>query len=244
MDSLRFPGKVLWKFHNMPMIEHVYRRACMALSPKDIYITSGDVDILSHMESIGANVIKSNRFHGDGTSRAAEAAESLNYEYVIVLQADEILIDPEHLSQLVKSIINSSGIEFWNLVTYLNTEEELLDPNIVKCACDNNENILFIFRSNPFVSLNYKIFSKIMGTIAFERTSLLKISSSPEAPLQIENSTEQLKILENGYRIKAIHVNNGYPSINSRKDIESINMYIENDTRQIILIDKYIDARA
>jgi len=97
MDSQRFPKKVLWEFLGIPMIEHVYRRACLSLPSEHVFIASGDNEILTKMSSLSANVLRSSKEHLHGTSRVAEAVESLDYNHVIILQADELLIDPSHL---------------------------------------------------------------------------------------------------------------------------------------------------
>ena len=240
MDSVRFPGKVLWKFLDMPMIEHVYRRACIALDSKDVYITTSDAAIIRHMKSIGANLIISSQQHNDGTSRAAEAVGTLNYDFIVVLQADEILIDPDHLIQLIKEIKSKPEIKFWNLVSPLDSESELLDGNIVKCALNVNGDVMFIFRQNPFNSLNHKVFKKIMGTIAFERESLKSLVAFPDTTYQKVNSTEQLKILEYGNRLHGVIVDSSYPSINLISDISIVKKLSEENLSQIKILNQYV----
>jgi 3-deoxy-manno-octulosonate cytidylyltransferase (CMP-KDO synthetase) len=239
MESSRFPGKVLWKFLDMPMIEHVYRRACMALNSQHIYIASGDSEVLNYMKSIGANVTKSNRTHNDGTSRAAEAVEDLTYDYVVVLQADEILIDPNHLIELLNSIKSNPNTKFWNLVSHLNSELELNDHNIVKCALNIRSEVMFMFRQNPFTSVNPKIFNKVMGTIAFERKSLISLTNELDSLYQLANSTEQLKILEYGNTLLGVLISNGYPSVNSPSDIEVVRNFSHKDSSQVKILKNY-----
>jgi 3-deoxy-manno-octulosonate cytidylyltransferase (CMP-KDO synthetase) len=223
------------------MIEHVYKRASMALDPKHIFVTSGDSEILNYMNSVGANVIQSKLNHTDGTSRAAEAAKELIYESVIVLQADEILIDPEHIEQLLISIQKKSEYNYWNLITNLNSDTEVDDPNIVKCVLNIQEEIFFIFRKNPFISSNFKLFKKIMGTIAFTRDKLISLSDMSDSPLQIANSIEQLKIIEFGNTIAGIEVESTYPSINTQSDIQLVKNCIRDNFKQKILLGKYVD---
>lgn len=240
MKSLRFPNKVMWDFLGIPMIEHVYRRASMALDSQHIYITSGDSEILNYMQSVGANIIPSKLTHTDGTSRAAEAASALAYEYVIVLQADEILIDPNHLQQLRKSIQHNSEYNFWNLITNLNSNLEIEDQNIVKCTVNTQNEIFFIFRKNPFTSSNYLLLNKIMGTIAFKSDHLISLSHKPDSPLQLINSTEQLKILEYGYALYGVSVESSYPSINTKSDIYFVKEYIQHNESQKVILSNYV----
>ena len=239
MESSRFPGKVLWKFLDMPMIEHVYRRACMALNSQHIYIASGDSEVLSYMKSIGANVTKSTGTHNDGTSRAAEAAESLNYDYVVVLQADEILIDPMHIVELLNSIKINPNSKFWNLVSHLNSDLELRDSSIVKCALNIKNEIMFMFRQNPFTSMNTKIFNKVMGTIAFDRKSLISLANESDSLYQLANSIEQLKILDYGNTLIGVLISNSYPSVNLPSDIEVVKKFSQEDSSQLKILKNY-----
>lgn len=240
MGSLRFPNKVMWKFLELPMIAHVFKRASMALESKHIFVTSEDPEILDYMKSVGANVIKSKLNHADGTSRAAEAAGTLFYENVIVLQADEILIDPDHLKKLLIAIQSKSEYNFWNLITNLNTDSETDDSNIVKCTVNRQNEIFFIFRKNPFINSDYRLIKKIMGTIAFKRDHLISLSQKPDSSLQLMNSTEQLKILEYGNTICAVQVESNYPSINTESDIKLVEDFIKTSDRQKLLIGQYV----
>lgn len=240
IQSSRFPGKVLWKFLDRPMIEHVYRRACLAIDPQNIYVASGDPEILNHIKSIGGNVFLTHRQHNDGTSRAAEVAEILTNDFLIILQADEILIDPEHLREFANKIVLNPNTKFWNLITQLKSDSELDDTSIVKCALNDKNEILFMFRRNPFINSNYKTFFKVMGTMGYHRKSLLEICHLPDTPLQIANSTEQLKILEKGFCLNAFQVDDGYPSINVPGDIDEVSRYIKNHSKQNKIINEYV----
>ena len=240
LNSLRFPRKVLWSFYKIPMIEHVYKRACMALNQDNVYITSGDSEILNYMNSLGAKVLHSSLHNEDGTARAAEIAKNLTYDYIIILQADEILIDPEHLKLLIQDILENRDLNYWNLTADLSFENQIDEIDIVKCALDKNKNILFIFRRNPFLASNVNTFKKIMGTIAFERSSLISLSDLKDSSLQLANSTEQLKILEYGGKIKSVNVDYSYPSINTPSDIYLVRDFLKTCPRQMSILSKYV----
>jgi CMP-2-keto-3-deoxyoctulosonic acid synthetase len=80
-----------------------------------------------------------------------------------------------------------------------------------------------------------------MGTIIFERNSLFALTSSPDTPLQVANSTEQLKILELGYTLKAVNVESSYPSINIEDDIEIVQNFVKDNERQKIIMSEYVE---
>ncbi len=241
LDSQRFPRKVLWKLFDIPMIEHVYRRACLAMSSENIYIASGDREILSNMSSLTSNVSRSAKEHLHGMSRVAEAVESLDYSHTIILQADEILIDPNHLKALIEKIQNSQEGDCFNLITNIHDDLQLVDKNVVKCLVDKNLYINDLFRTN----IEYKsgeVVQKIMGTIALTKQSLLDLVKVPDSENQETLSIEQLKILENGYRLRGVFVDSSYPSINTTKEIQLVQDYIENSNRQKQILATYVKS--
>jgi 3-deoxy-manno-octulosonate cytidylyltransferase (CMP-KDO synthetase) len=243
LDSSRFPGKVMWKFRNMPMIEHVYQRTCLTFPAKHTYIASGDHEILNHMSSVGANVIISKKIHNNGTSRSAEAAFHLPYENIIIIQADEILLDPEHLLVLLNDMNNNIDNNFFNLVTSLGDSTELGDISIVKCIMEQDNAISFLFRKiEDFQEVSEKI-NKVMGVLAFRKESLLRLTKKPDSKLQKLTSIEQFKILENGFNLRGVPVSYGYPSINSPEDIDIVKESIEKSKIQKNILWKYENTK-
>jgi 3-deoxy-manno-octulosonate cytidylyltransferase (CMP-KDO synthetase) len=213
------------------MIEHVYRRACLAMPSEHIYIASGDREIHSVMSSLTSNVLESNKEHPHGMSRVAEAVESLNYSHVIILQADEILIDPKHLKELVRKIQNSQDFDCINLITNINDDLQLDDENIVKGLLDKDQNIIYLFRLNSKYKKKEFVY-KIMGTIALTKKSLMDLVKIPDSINQQRLSIEQLKIIENDFSLKSVFVDSSYPSINTIEDIQLVKNFIENSYRQ------------
>jgi 3-deoxy-manno-octulosonate cytidylyltransferase (CMP-KDO synthetase) len=243
LDSSRFPGKVMWKFRNMPMIEHVYRRTCLNFPAKHIYIASGDNEILNHMSASGANVMISKKIHNNGTSRSAEAAFNLPYENIIIIQADEILFDPEHLSILLNDINNNINYNFFNLVTSLGDSTEIDDINIVKCIMEQDNAITSLFRKiEDFQEVPGKL-NKVMGVLAFRKDFLLRLTKNPDSKLQKITSIEQFKILENGFTLRGVPVNYAYPSINSPEDIDIVKKIIDKSKIQKNILCEYENSK-
>jgi 3-deoxy-manno-octulosonate cytidylyltransferase (CMP-KDO synthetase) len=241
MDSKRFPGKVLWEFKGFPMIEHVYRRATLVIDPKNIFITSSDSIILNHMNKIGANTIRSNKSHLDGTSRCAEALNNLNYRFIIVLQADEILIDTDHIHTIRNEIIRNSTGKFWNLVSRLEIKSDLYNLNVVKSIVEPNGTINSIFREPPSNGVKYRDIYKIMGVIAYEKQSIIQLNKDlKSSPLGQENTIEQLKILSGSSPLHSVKVNYSYPSINTKADIELVENFIATNLRQQTILKHYV----
>ena len=203
MESRRFPKKVLWEFLGIPMIEHVYRRACLALPSEHVFIASGDNEILSKMSSLSANVLRSSKEHLHGTSRVAEAVESLDYNHVIILQADELLIDPSHIKALMEKIHKFQKINCFNLITSIDDNSQLADKNIVKCFVDSDLNITDLFRLEEENKKSRPVY-KIMGTIAMTKQSLIYLSKVQDSKNQEVLSIEQLKIIENDFSLTGV----------------------------------------
>jgi CMP-2-keto-3-deoxyoctulosonic acid synthetase len=230
---------VLWKFKDIPMIEHVYRRASFALSPEHIFITSGDSEILDHMRSAGSNIIASTKEHSNGMNRVSEAVEALHYDTVIVLQADEILIDPLHLKLLINSIdenVNQCG---HNLVTKIKNQNQLKDYNVVKCLLSGNHQVSDMFRENRAYLWSDDSVFKVMGTYSLTRQSILQLAKVPDSKKQSKLSIEQIKILENSCPLKGVIVDSGYPSINTIEEIAQVEEFIRSSSRQKQILSTY-----
>ena len=239
MDSQRFPKKVLWEFLGIPMIEHVYRRACLSLPSEHVFIASGDNEILSKMSSLSANVLRSSKEHLHGTSRVAEAVESLDYNHVIILQADELLIDPSHLKALMDKIHKFQEINCFNLITSIDDNSQLADKNIVKCFVDSDLNITHLFRLEEENKKSRPVY-KIMGTIAMTKQSLIHLSKVQDSKNQEVLSIEQLKIIDNDFSLTGVIVDSSYPSINTFEETQIVKAYVDESFRQKQILASYV----
>ena len=238
MNSSRFPEKVLWRYRDLPMILHVYRRACLAIGRQHTYITSDSIEILALGESDGANIIPTSHLNKNGSSRSSEASVNLNYDKIIILQADEILIDPSHLIRLIEITQTENSYKAWNIITNIDNELDLDNSNIVKCTLNRSNEIITIFRSTKQNGTG--VFKKIMGTIAIEKNTLKELNNLPDSPGQISASIEQLKIVEYGLKLKGVWVDKSYPSINSIEDTYKVKRYVNSDLRQQRILDQYV----
>ena len=238
--SSRFPDKVFWKLFGMPMIEHVYRRTRMVFSSDHIYITSGDTEILEYMSSIQAQVVESKQSHENGTSRSAEAAQKLNYSAIIVIQADEILLDPNHVFKIKKEIENEKNEMYFNLTSNISSIFEYEDLNIVKCMVDKKGYIKDLFRAKSEFPTGSISSLKLLGIMGFKYEGLIQLRSLSNSEFVKKKSIEQLKILENGYALKSVLVQKGYPSINSTQDIDLVLDVISTSAYQRKILAKYV----
>lgn len=239
LASVRFPGKILFEFHGLPMIEHVRRRALLSKHIDDVYVATCDIEIAEAIQSFGGKVIMTSDQHANGTSRIAEAVAKIDCTHVILLQGDEPLLLPRHLDQLIDSIIQNPNGDAWNATAPLESSEELDRHSFVKCAISHNNKILLCFRRNPFFSELEKISRftrKILGLIAFKKKFLLKLTSLPPGFVELTESIEQMRIIENGYSLNAVNVNPSLPSVNEPSEAEIVLEYLQSNPEQKVLL--------
>jgi 3-deoxy-manno-octulosonate cytidylyltransferase (CMP-KDO synthetase) len=247
MDSKRLPNKVLLELAGLPMLEHVRRRGMMNKYSVPVFVTSGDKLILDIVQQFGGLGIKSNREHTDGLSRVSEAATQLNHEFFIILQADEILALPTEIDSLIEAISASPDVNAWNQTTSLLEVGELEDINVVKCLRDSSGHIISLFRKSPLTSqiaVQMELVSKICGLFAVSKDVLEIVSKKNIGKLQVSESIEQLKFIENGYRIKSLYTNFNFPSVNVREDFIKVESILEKSLVQSEILSEVLSFTA
>lgn len=240
MASVRFPRKILFEFHGLPMIEHVRRRALLSKTFDEVYVATCDEEIASVIRSFGGKVIITTNTHTNGTSRVAEAIKDIDCTHVVLLQGDEPLMLPSHLIELVSAIRKSPEIESWNATGPIDQPEELDKHSFVKCAVADSGRIIFCFRRSPGYSdfEKQKIFvRKILGLIAFKKDFLQKIVTLPISRIEQFEFIEQMRVIENGYTMMSVPVEPSLPSVNEPGEADIVLNYIESVKEQKLLLD-------
>ena len=246
LASVRFPGKILFKFHGLPMIEHVRRRALLSKHIQDVYIATCDEEIKKEITAFGGKVIMTSNKHTNGTSRIAEAVKNIDCTHVVLLQGDEPLLLPRHLDALVDSIILNSKGDAWNATAPIENMEELDRHSFVKCAVNKKNNIMFCFRRSPLYSTFEKqslIIRKILGLIAYEKNFLIQLTELDPTPIEIDESIEQMRMIENGYEVTSVAVSPSLPSVNEPAEADIVLNYIKNNEEQQTLLNKILDNK-
>ncbi len=209
-QSTRFPGKPLAIIDNKPMIQWVYENVTKAVS--EAWVATDDERIFKAVESFGGKAVETLSSHQSGTDRCAEAArkiaEKTNFDFVINVQGDEPFIHPKQI-ELLKSCF-STDTDIATLIKKIETTEELFNPNRPKVVTDNQQNALYFSRSTvPFVRgfeneewLLEQTFWAHIGMYAYKTDVLQKISKLKQGTLEKAESLEQLRWLENGFKIK------------------------------------------
>ncbi|HYQ56776.1 MAG TPA: 3-deoxy-manno-octulosonate cytidylyltransferase [Draconibacterium sp.] len=228
-QSSRFPGKPLAKIKDKPMIQWVYENALKALP--FVCVATDDDRIFNAVNAFGGEVVKTSASHQSGTDRCAEAAlkiaASIDFDIVVNIQGDEPFIKPEQLELIKQCFENETEIA--TLVKKINSQEELFNPNRPKVVLDKNDFALYFSRSPiPYLrgeeSENWvkkHIFWSHIGLYAFKADVLQKITKLAPGKLELAESLEQLRWLENGYKIKTAETSYQTIGIDTPEDLEA-----------------------
>ncbi len=245
LESLRLPKKILLDIHGIPMIEHVRRRVLLSKQVKDVFIATCDKEIKDALHPYGAKVIMTSNKHENGTSRVAEASLKINCDSVILVQGDEPLLLPNQLDLMYQYIYNDRKSYAWNATSPINNTKELLKRSFVKCLV-NNSKILKCFRHpNDFNNFNLNKYEirKILGLIAFKKDFLININKMKKGNVEIKDSIEQMRILENNHELVSVPFQETQDSINEPCDIDVVLDKLKSDEQQKILLNKVINFK-
>lgn len=211
--SSRFPGKPLADINGKSMIQRVYEQAAKALPL--VYVATDDVRIVECVENFNGNVILTATSHRSGTDRCAEAVakiqldRKMKFEVVVNVQGDEPFIDPLQIHQLI-SCFDTSEVQIATLVKRFSEEEDIFNPNSPKVVVNSELEALYFSRTpipylrdvDPCGWAKQHVFYKHIGIYAYRTDILMLLSRLTPGLLERAESLEQLRWLENGYRIK------------------------------------------
>lgn len=208
--STRFPGKPLIDLAGKTMIQRVYEQVKLAKSLSDVVVATDDDKIYSAVKDFGGNAIMTANTHFSGTDRCAEVTQKiLGFDAVINIQGDEPLIDPEQIN-LLATCFDESDAQLATLVKVIKSDTELFNHNTPKVLLNSKmEAIYFSRQTIPYLRsfeekdwLNNHTFYKHIGIYGYRVDILQEISCLPMSSLEKAESLEQLRWVENGYKIK------------------------------------------
>ena len=234
--STRFPGKPLALIKGKSMIQRVYEQALKSALDA-VVVATDDVRIADAVMDFGGHYVMTDPNHRSGTDRCREALELLDerYEAVVNIQGDEPFIDPEQINQVVK-LICRDDTDLASLAKRIDDEDELFSPNTVKVVMDRQGNALYFSRNPiPYMrNLDRKewfdkgLFYKHIGIYAYKADVLRQIAKMQPTVLEMAESLEQLRWLENGLNIRMGVTASENVSIDQPMDIEKAERFAEN----------------
>lgn len=225
--SSRFPGKPLAAIAGKPMIQHVVERVRRAQLVSRVVVGTDDARVQSAVEAFGGEAILTRRDHATGTDRVAEVATHLPAEIYVNVQGDEPLIDPETIDALVSAMLEDDTVQIAGPCTAITHANDIMDPNITKVVRDFDANALYFSRApipwvrdrDEFVAARHW---KHIGLYAFRRDALLDFPTLPPGELERLEQLEQLRWLENGYRIRIVESDYDAVSVDVPADIARV----------------------
>lgn len=225
-SSTRLPGKPLKDICGKPMVCRVWERASRAASVTEVIVATDDERILQAVNEHSGRAMMTRADHKTGTDRLAEVAEKFpNVEVVVNVQGDEPLIEPSLIDELVAAFVADKDLQMATVATELTDAEEMTNPNNVKVVLDKNDNALYFSRSlipYPRNAGKSPVFKHI-GIYAYRRQFLIDYAKMTPTPLEQAESLEQLRALENGFRIRVIKSSCQFVGVDTEEDLKLVN---------------------
>jgi len=231
--SSRFPGKPLASIAGKPMIQHVVERVQLAQRVSRVLVATDDSGIREAVESFGGEAVLTRRNHQTGTDRVAEVAAHVAADIYVNLQGDEPLIDPETIDQLVSELLEDHSVQIAGACVAIAQPNDIMDPNITKVVRDFDGNALYFSRAPvPWVRDREESVVarhwKHIGIYAFRREALLDFPTLPPGELERLEQLEQLRWLENGYRVRMAETKYDAISVDVPSDVERVEKLLAN----------------
>lgn len=223
--STRLPGKPLKDIAGKPMICRVYERAAKAARVAEALVATDDERIYEAVLQHGGKAVMTRKDHPTGTDRLAEVAEKYpDVDLIINVQGDEPLIEPALIDELAAAFDGDADLQMATVCTEITDEVEAKNPNNVKVVMDKKGYALYFSRSLlPYPRHTGTPVYKHIGIYAYKRDFLLQYAKMAETPLEHAESLEQLRALENGYRIKVIKTPYRFVGVDTAEDLAKVN---------------------
>lgn len=203
--STRFEGKPLALINGKMMIQRVYEQACKADRLSEVVVATDDERIYNAVLGFGGKAVMTSTNHKSGTDRCREVVDKVGagFEAVINIQGDEPYINPLQINQIAE-LISDKDTPIASLCKPVHDAEELASPNAVKVVFDKNGKALYFSRfAIPYLRNKVeRTFYKHIGIYAYKTLTLREISALPQSGLELAESLEQLRWLENGYTVR------------------------------------------
>jgi 3-deoxy-manno-octulosonate cytidylyltransferase (CMP-KDO synthetase) len=221
LGSTRLARKVLMDLGGKPVIQHVYERTRKARLLDDVIIACDDDEIVSVVRAFGGKAVLTSKHHTTGTDRLAEVVNDLDVKTIVNIQGDEPFVNPLTIDDLVSTMQKNADTVMATVVKRSENFEEFKKPDVVKAVLDEKGSVLYFSRMPiPTFLKEGEFFYKHIGLYAFTKEFLFTFKKMPPSFLERHERLEQLRALENGYRIRAIETQFETIGIDTPDDLE------------------------
>lgn len=229
--ATRLPGKPLVNLAGKPMIQHVWERVSRAKKITKVVVATEDERIVAAVKAFGGEAVMTRSDHRTGTDRIAEVAVTTQADIYINVQGDEPLISPDAVDELAAAIVEDDSVQLATLAVVLQNPKDIMDPNIVKVVLDFNGDALYFSRAPiPWVrdtaNAVHARHLKHLGLYAYRREALLDYQTLPPGDLERVEQLEQLRWLENGYKMRVAETEHDSVSVDVPDDVPRVEKLI------------------
>tara|TARA_B110000014_G_C20036671_1_gene538594 strand:+ start:128 stop:901 length:774 start_codon:yes stop_codon:yes gene_type:complete len=239
MKSSRLIGKSMKKIQNIPMIGHVYFRSKLSKVLNEVYVATCDKEIKNYVQSINGKVIMTSKKHKRAVDRTAEAMNKIlknnkkKIDLVVMIQGDEPCLEPKMINQVVKPFKKNNKIEISNLYTILKDHKEVTDPNRVKVVVDKESNAIYFSRESISTKneKKKKIYYKQGNIFCFSKKSLNNFVKLYPSNLEITESIDMNRLIENRKKIKMVKTNFNTTNVDNLKDFKKVVKIMKKDKK-------------
>ncbi|HUE55502.1 MAG TPA: 3-deoxy-manno-octulosonate cytidylyltransferase [Candidatus Udaeobacter sp.] len=225
--STRLAGKPLISLAGKPMIQRVYERAKMAQRVDQVIVATDDERIVKAVEGFGGQARMTRPDHRTGTERVAEVAAHVEGDVFVNVQGDEPLLDPAAVDTAVGALLEEPAASVSTVAVPIKTPGDIMDPNVVKTVLDFDGNALYFSRAPvPWVRDTASKIQvrhlKHLGLYVFQREALLEYPTLPQGELERIEQLEQLRWMENGWKIRVAEVEHDAVSVDVPEDVARV----------------------
>jgi 3-deoxy-manno-octulosonate cytidylyltransferase (CMP-KDO synthetase) len=225
--STRLAGKPLISLAGKPMVQRVYERAKLAARADRVIVATDDERIVKAVREFGGEARMTRPDHRTGTERVAEVAAHEEGEVFVNVQGDEPLLDPVAVDTAVASLLEEPAAAISTVATPIKTPADIMDPNVVKTVLDFDGNALYFSRApipwvRDTVSKIQVRHLKHLGLYVFQRHALLEYPTLPQGELERIEQLEQLRWLENSWKIRVAEVEHDAVSVDVPEDVARV----------------------
>ena len=230
--STRLPGKPLVSLAGKPMIQRVFERAKMAQRVNRVIVATDDERILKAVEAFGGEARMTRTEHRTGTERVAEVAAHEEGDVFVNVQGDEPLLDPHAIDVAVNALLEEPQASISTVATPIKTPADIMDPNVVKAVLDFDDNAIYFSRAPiPWVRDTASKIQvrhlKHLGLYVFQRAALLEYPTLPQGELERIEQLEQLRWMENGWKIRVAEVEHDAVSVDVPEDVARVEKLLQ-----------------
>jgi 3-deoxy-manno-octulosonate cytidylyltransferase (CMP-KDO synthetase) len=232
--ATRLPGKPLVSLAGKPMVQRVYERAKQAQTAQRVLVATDDQRILDAVAAFGGEARMTRADHRTGTERIAEVAANVEGDVFVNVQGDEPLIDPSSIDTAVAALLEEPAAQIATVATPIRHAGDIMDPNVVKTVLDFEDNALYFSRAPiPWVrDTQQKVhvkYWKHLGLYVFQRDALLEYPTLPQGELERIEQLEQLRWMENGWKIRVAEVAHDAVSVDVPEDVARVEKLLREE---------------